>query len=32
LVVLDIELMSPYLIDAPMPVITYRELRAELGE
>jgi hypothetical protein len=32
LLVLDIELMSPYLIDPPLPVMTYRELRAELGE
>jgi len=30
LVVLDIELMSPYLTDPPFPVVTYRELRAEL--
>ncbi len=32
LMVLDIELMSPYLVDPPLPVITYRELREELGE
>ena len=31
LMVLDIELMSPYLIDPPLPVITYRDLREELG-
>jgi hypothetical protein len=31
LMVLDIELMSPYLIDPPLPVITYHELREELG-
>jgi hypothetical protein len=30
LVVLDIELMSPHLTDPPFPVVTYRELRAEL--
>jgi hypothetical protein len=30
LMVLDIELMSPYLVDPPLPVITYRELRDEL--
>jgi hypothetical protein len=30
LVVLDIELMSPYLTDPPFPVVTYRDLRAEL--
>jgi hypothetical protein len=29
-VVLDIELMSPYLTDPPFPIVTYRELRAEL--
>jgi hypothetical protein len=29
-VVLDIELMSPYLTDPPFPVITYRQLHAEL--
>lgn len=32
LMVLDIELMSPYLIDPPLSVITYRELRERLGE
>lgn len=32
LMVLDIELMSPHLIDPPLPVITYRELRSELGD
>jgi hypothetical protein len=31
LFVLDIELMSPHLIHAPLPVLTYRELRAELA-
>jgi hypothetical protein len=30
LIVVDIELMSPYLIDPPLPVITYRDLRDEL--
>lgn len=32
LLVLDIELMSSYLVDPPLPVITYRELREELGD
>ncbi|MGH3070797.1 MAG: hypothetical protein ACRDNB_00840 [Gaiellaceae bacterium] len=31
LVVLDIEMMGPYLTDPPLRVITYRELRDELG-
>jgi len=30
LMVLDIELMSPHLIDPPLTVITYRDLREEL--
>lgn len=32
LMVLDIELMSAHLVDTPLPVITYRELRNELAE
>jgi hypothetical protein len=32
LIVIDIELMSPYLVDLPFPVLTYRALQNQLRE